>query len=93
VVFGKWLRDTSIMALLVDKIDTAYYNMLVLTEWSTEWSTDMANAASSDPTVRRPRIFYGWFVVAAAFGRKTIVCATGLTFPLFERRRRTQSPH
>jgi len=53
----------------------------------------MANAASSDPTVRRPRIFYGWFVVAAAFGRKTIVCATGLTFPLFERRRRTQSPH
>jgi len=47
--------------------------MLVLTEWS----TDMANAASSDPTVRRPRIFYGWFVVATAFGRKTIVCATG----------------
>jgi hypothetical protein len=42
--------------------------------------------------VRRPRIFYGWFVVAAAFGRKTIVCATGLTFSLFERRRRTQSP-
>jgi hypothetical protein len=53
----------------------------------TEWSTDMASAASRDPTVRRPRIFYGWFVVAAAFGRKTIVCAAGLTFPLFERRR------
>ena len=31
--------------------------------------------------------------VAAAFGRKTSVCATGLTFPLFERRRRTQFPH
>jgi hypothetical protein len=75
--------------LLVDSVDTAYYKILVLTEWS----TDMTNAASSDPTVRRPRIFYGWFVVAAAFGRKTIVCATGLTFPLFERRRRTQFPH
>jgi hypothetical protein len=33
----------------------------------------MTNAASSDPTVRRPRIFYDWFVVAAAFGRKTSV--------------------
>jgi hypothetical protein len=54
------------MSLLVDKIDTAYYNMLVLTGWS----TDMANAASSDPTARRPRIFYGWFVVAAAFAAK-----------------------
>jgi len=47
--------------------------MLVLIEWS----TDMVNAASSDRTVRRTRIFYGWFAVAAAFGRKTIVCATG----------------
>jgi hypothetical protein len=70
-------------------VDTSYYRILVLTEWS----TDMANAESRDPTVRRPRIFYGWCVVAAAFRRKTIVCATGLTFPLFERRRRTQSPH
>ena len=58
--------------LVLTKLDTAYYDILVLTEWS----TDMANAAGSDPTVQRPRIFCGWFDVAAAFGRKTIVRAT-----------------
>ncbi|HLZ02757.1 MAG TPA: MFS transporter [Bradyrhizobium sp.] len=43
----------------------------------------MANVASSDPTVRRARIFYGWFVVAAAFAVTLVGFGSAYTFSSF----------
>ena len=62
-------------------IDTSIYTLLVSKNRPLQFGRE--NAMSSEVTSRRPRIFYGWFVVVAAFAVTFIGFGCAYTFSAF----------
>ena len=79
MVFDGGPCDTNIKLSQVDARNTKRICYVVFNEWS----TDMACLASNDPTVRKSCIFYGWFVVTAAFAITLAGFGSAYTFSSF----------